>query len=100
LLRVVLHDWPDDFARQILLQLRYAANENTKLLIADFVLPLACHDTFSSDKDQNTESVEGAMNLPVPAPLIANLGKASAMVYWMDLTVKHLLLYKLQSNVG
>ena len=100
MLRVVLHDWPDDFARQILLQLRYAANENTKLLIADFVLPLACHDTFSNDKDQNTESVEGAMNFPVPAPLIANLGKASAMVYWMDLTVKHLLLYKLQSNVG
>lgn len=95
LLRVVLHDWPDDFARQILLQLRYAANESTKLLIADFVIPLACHDTFRHDKDQNTETVEGATDLPVPAPLIANLGKASSMVYWMDLTVKHALLYKL-----
>jgi hypothetical protein len=95
LLRVVLHDWPDDFARQILLQLRYAADENTKLLIADFVLPLACHDTFPHDKEHNAEIVEGATNLPVPAPLIANLGKASSMVYWMDLTVNHALLCKL-----
>ena len=39
LLRAVLHDWPNEFARQILLQLREAATSDTKLLIADFVLP-------------------------------------------------------------
>ena len=88
-MRVVLHDWPDDFARQILLQLRYAANESAKLLIADFVLPLACNETSDSDKHTKSEidDVEGAENSPVPFPLVANLGKASAMVYWMDLTV-------------
>ncbi|KAF8634693.1 hypothetical protein AX15_000751 [Amanita polypyramis BW_CC] len=90
LLRVVLHDWPDDFARQILLQLRYAASENTKLLIADFVLPLACHETLGSDNhtESEVENIEGAKNSPVPFPLLANLGKASTMVYWMDLTMQ------------
>ncbi|KAK2462797.1 hypothetical protein APHAL10511_005188 [Amanita phalloides] len=92
LLRVVLHDWPDDFARQILLHLRYAADEQTKLLIADFILPHACPDTFyyndDDDKSHDIGNIDGAANLPVPAPLLANLGKASAMVYWMDLTMQ------------
>ncbi|KAF8184846.1 O-methyltransferase [Pholiota molesta] len=67
LLRVVLHDWPDDFARKILLRLREAASPETKLLIADFVLPLACPDDTSSD---------------------GVLEDASSNVYWMDLTMQ------------
>ncbi|KAJ7080600.1 O-methyltransferase [Mycena belliarum] len=46
LLRVVLHDWPDAFAQRILLRLREAAAPHTRLLLADFVLPLACVDDF------------------------------------------------------
>jgi hypothetical protein len=30
---------------------------------------------------------EGAEKVLAPAPLLANLGKASANAYWMDLTV-------------
>jgi hypothetical protein len=82
LLRVVLHDWPDSFARRILHQLREAAKPSTKLLIADFVLPLACPESMTG-----LEDVEGAQSLLAPAPLLPNLGKASANVYWMDMTV-------------
>ncbi|PFH49598.1 hypothetical protein AMATHDRAFT_147362 [Amanita thiersii Skay4041] len=89
LLRVVLHDWPDDFAHQILLQLRYAANEHTKLLIADFILPHACRDTPCPPEGQNVEDrIEGAESAFVPTPLLANCGKASAIAYWMDLTMQ------------
>ncbi|TFK23982.1 hypothetical protein FA15DRAFT_694701 [Coprinopsis marcescibilis] len=85
LLRVVLHDWPDDYARKILLHLREAATSDTKLLLADFVLPLACAETMSTDS--GLEGIEGAQGVSAPAPLLANFGKASANVYWMDLTM-------------
>ena len=93
ILRVVLHDWPDHYARKILLRLREAARPDTKLLIADFVLPLACREYLESD--QSLRNVEGARSALAPAPLLPNLGKASANVYWMDMTVrKWLQLFK------
>ncbi|KAK0450283.1 uncharacterized protein EV420DRAFT_1338011 [Desarmillaria tabescens] len=84
-LRVILHDWPDSFAQRILLRLREAAADDTKLVIADFVLPLACEDDFSSKGDSG---VIGAETTLAPAPLLPNLGKASAHAYWMDLTMQ------------
>ncbi|KAF9261125.1 S-adenosyl-L-methionine-dependent methyltransferase, partial [Marasmius fiardii PR-910] len=89
-LRVVLHDWPTDYARMILLHLREAASPDTKLLIADFIIPLACRDNFGSHstEDGGIEGITGAENLLAPAPLLPNLGKASANVYWMDLTMQ------------
>lgn len=53
LLRAVLHDWPDKFAGRILLELRKAATTATRLVIADFVLPLACADNFGLAKGEN-----------------------------------------------
>ncbi|KAJ6551774.1 hypothetical protein B0H19DRAFT_1297609 [Mycena capillaripes] len=100
LLRVVLHDWPDAFAQRILLRLREAAAPGTRLVLADFVLPLACVDDFgvgegdrNADKDRERErerepQVDGAEKMLAPAPLLANLGKASANAYWMDLTMQ------------
>ncbi|ESK91595.1 ich1 protein [Moniliophthora roreri MCA 2997] len=82
ILRVVLHDWPADYARMILLRLREAATNDTKLLIADFVLPMAC------DSTEGLEGIEGAITRLAPTPLLANLGKASANVYWMDMTMQ------------
>ncbi|KAJ6629327.1 hypothetical protein B0H10DRAFT_1700489, partial [Mycena sp. CBHHK59/15] len=84
-LRVVLHDWPDAFAHRILLRLREAAAEHTRLVLADFVLPLACADDFGVAGDAE---VQGAETTLAPAPLLANLGKASANAYWMDLTMQ------------
>lgn len=94
LLRVILHDWPDSFAERILIHLREAATPDTKLLLADFVLPLACADDFGAigpdgESVLDMEVIEGAERLLAPAPLLANLGKASATVYWMDMTVSH-----------
>lgn len=89
-LRVVLHDWPNAHARKILLNLREAATNETKLVLADFVLPLACVDTGGDELDGDggvLEGVEGAESMLAPAPLLANLGKASAHAYWMDMTV-------------
>ncbi|KAF8908192.1 hypothetical protein CPB84DRAFT_1744364 [Gymnopilus junonius] len=86
LLRCVLHDWPNDFAQQILLRLREAATPETKLVIADFLVPLACADDVSTTP--GSDGVEGAEIILPPAPLLPNLGKANANVYWMDLTMQ------------
>ncbi|KXN80702.1 Sterigmatocystin 8-O-methyltransferase [Leucoagaricus sp. SymC.cos] len=86
LLRVVLHDWPDDFARRILLHLREAAMPNTKLLLGDFILPLACPDEIGGN--EQLEGIQGAETMLAPPPLLPNLGKASANAYWMDLTMQ------------
>ncbi|EGN94261.1 hypothetical protein SERLA73DRAFT_15737, partial [Serpula lacrymans var. lacrymans S7.3] len=83
LLRAVLHDWPDRYAKRILRRLREAAELGTRLIIADHVLPLAFWDLPSV-----LANVEGAERTLAPAPLLPNLGKASANAYWMDLTMQ------------
>ncbi|PPQ94319.1 hypothetical protein CVT25_005042, partial [Psilocybe cyanescens] len=90
LLRVVLHNWPNVFARKILLLLREAAMPETKLVIVDFVLSLACSDDDMGGEggDGVLDDIEGARTSPAPALLLANLRKASANVYWMDLTMQ------------
>ncbi|KAF9218485.1 hypothetical protein BS17DRAFT_791302 [Gyrodon lividus] len=104
LLRVVLHDWPDSFARRILINLRVASAPETRLIIADHILPLACvdegiHDYPGAEKckesgpdnwtlDSVLANIEGAERTLAPAPLLPNLGKASAVAYWMDLTMQ------------
>ncbi|KAF9043854.1 S-adenosyl-L-methionine-dependent methyltransferase, partial [Hymenopellis radicata] len=88
-LRVILHDWPDDFARKILFLLREASGPQTKLVLADFILPLACTDDLSATEDEHSLSdIIGAEKALAPAPLLPNLGKASAHAYWMDLTMQ------------
>ena len=68
-----------------MVHLREAASPQTKLFLAEFVLPLACADDITSDS--GLEGVEGAKKEMAPKPLLPNLGKASANGYWMDLTV-------------
>ena len=84
---------------RILLQLRKAAGPKTKLLLADYILPLACVD---QDHDDTEEGPERGMKEVLPgtvkslAPegssLLPNLGKANANAYWLDLTVSHIAL--------
>ncbi|PCH41979.1 S-adenosyl-L-methionine-dependent methyltransferase [Wolfiporia cocos MD-104 SS10] len=100
LLRVITHDWPDAYVKRILLHLRQAAGPNTKLLLADYVLPLACLDE-DPDPDSPCQDcgMEGKMKAPpLPgtvrslapegSPLLPNLGKANANAYWLDLTMR------------
>ncbi|EIW56069.1 S-adenosyl-L-methionine-dependent methyltransferase [Trametes versicolor FP-101664 SS1] len=88
-LRVITHDWPDTFVTKILLNLRLAAGPDTKLLLADHILPLACVDEDSED-EFGRDHLPGA--LPSLAPegslLLPNLGKANANAYWLDLTMR------------
>ncbi|KAG2068138.1 hypothetical protein BDR04DRAFT_791799 [Suillus decipiens] len=101
ILRVVLHDWPDARARHVLLNLRLASSPETKLIIADHVLPLACvDDGVRSAKREHQKSqgnkwtldsvlahLEGAHGTLAPAPLLPNLGKASATPFSMDIVM-------------
>ncbi|KAF9235949.1 hypothetical protein BU15DRAFT_50734, partial [Melanogaster broomeanus] len=104
LLRVVLHDWPDSLARRILINLRAASATETRLIIADHILSLACVDDgirdYSGTEKQNEggtdnwtldsvlANIEGADRTLAPPPLLPNLGKASATAYSMDLTMQ------------
>ena len=75
---------------RILLNLRRAAGPNTKLLIADHILPHACVDDHD-DLDVNGERLKlpgmVCSFAPEGSPLLPNLGKANANAYWLDLTV-------------
>jgi hypothetical protein len=86
----------------VLLNLRLASSLETRLIIAEHVLPLACVDEGVQrvkDERQMAEGekwtldsvlshVEGADSTLAPAPLLPNLGKASANPYWMDIMVR------------
>jgi len=91
---MVLHDWPEDFAHQILLQLRRAAGPDTKLVIAEHVLPYAIPCARPDQVELNIDfgDIEGAHDALKVAgarwPLLANLGTANANAYWLDLTVR------------
>ncbi|KAI0954308.1 hypothetical protein AcV7_007575 [Taiwanofungus camphoratus] len=102
-LRVIAHDWPDAYVTRILLPLRRAAGPNTKLLLAEYVLPLACMDEdvdAESDTDgeiswiRRREPLPGTVRTLAPegSPLLPNLGRANANAYWLDLTVRTVVL--------
>ncbi|KAI0633823.1 S-adenosyl-L-methionine-dependent methyltransferase [Trametes polyzona] len=83
LIRGCVHNWPDAAVLRyaMLSYLRDRAAPATKLLIVDVVLPHACADT------ADEEPIPGAEPTLVPAgsPLLANLGKASASLYMLDI---------------
>ncbi|KAI0653625.1 S-adenosyl-L-methionine-dependent methyltransferase [Cubamyces menziesii] len=82
LLRLVLHDWPDEDALKILRELRPAAGPHTRLIIGDLLLMHACHN-------ENGEALVGR-----DSPLLANLGAASLRPYLLDLTMTAILAGK------
>lgn len=90
LIRNILHNWNNTACADILRHLRNAATENTRLVIGDFVLSLAC-----SDETSNLEGTSSALqdisltgfSVP-PKPLLQNLGKANSVGYSIDLIVR------------
>ena len=106
ILRVICHDWPDAFARRILLQLRKAARDGgeggrpTYLVLGDHVLPYACAQAEEGRGFDDNGEVGGGEGVEDEAelrplkgarwPLLANMGKASASAYSMDLAVRTL----------
>ncbi|KAF8515747.1 O-methyltransferase [Gautieria morchelliformis] len=84
LVRTICHDWPDEQALKILSNLRKAASPSTKLVLGDYIIPYACRTDF-------TVGLRGAQAHVAKEPLLANLGKASANVYWIDMAMQVLL---------
>ncbi|KAH8827600.1 S-adenosyl-L-methionine-dependent methyltransferase [Flagelloscypha sp. PMI_526] len=73
-MRMILHDWPDYKAREIMKSLRAAAGAETKLVVFDGLAISTCVDPSAT-----------APAPPAPAPLLANLG--SAMITTGDLVM-------------
>ncbi|KAK0443062.1 O-methyltransferase-domain-containing protein, partial [Desarmillaria tabescens] len=80
--RMIFHDYGKSVAAKILKQLRSAASEDTKLLVIDQVVPYARPNETTQSL---TSSIKGAGQLPVPPPLLANLGRANSITVIGDL---------------
>ncbi|KAJ7575531.1 S-adenosyl-L-methionine-dependent methyltransferase [Mycena floridula] len=82
MLRMILHDWSDEYCLKILKQLRAAATPLTKLLVLDSIMPYGCHDPSGAD------GIPGSLPpKEAPAPLLANYGAANEMVYLSDIAM-------------
>lgn len=82
MLRLIIHDYGLTNATRILRNLRDVATPDTKLILIEQVVPYACIDENESSINNN---IPGARESRPPPPLLANLGKASAMGYLGDL---------------
>ncbi|OSC97017.1 S-adenosyl-L-methionine-dependent methyltransferase [Trametes coccinea BRFM310] len=88
----VLHNWPDAQCIEILKNLRAAAGPDTKLIIHEMILPLACEDPSAEDAARETGLSDVTSSLaPKDSPLLPNLGKATAGQYQFDLTMMTLM---------
>ncbi|KAJ6602649.1 O-methyltransferase [Mycena vulgaris] len=84
LLRQIIHDWPDEAAVKILSALRGSAIPEAKLVIVDQIIPYATESDL-------VNSIPGTARPAPPAPLLRNMGVASAVPYWADIHMYALL---------
>ncbi|KAI0653061.1 S-adenosyl-L-methionine-dependent methyltransferase [Cubamyces menziesii] len=84
----VMHNWPDAQCKHILKNLRAAAGPDTKLIINDTILPLAC-------EDPATTSAEDGPTLPPLVPkgsaILPNMGNATLSGYLVDISMMTVL---------
>ncbi|KAK7040156.1 hypothetical protein VNI00_009962 [Paramarasmius palmivorus] len=81
-LRLVLHDWPNDKSHEILKTLRASANDDTKLILFDMVVPHACAEA---------SPVPGVpVGPPAPSPLLSNFA-AGSFITMVDLQMLNLM---------
>ncbi|KAJ3845967.1 S-adenosyl-L-methionine-dependent methyltransferase [Lentinula lateritia] len=66
LLRLILHDWPDDKCLAILKILRNAAGPSSKLIVFEQIMTYSC--------DYSGPFADVSNPIKAPAPLLANLG--------------------------
>ena len=85
-MRMILHDWSDEYCVKILKHLRAAAAPVTNLLIIHSVMSYACSD------DTSLIDVPGAEGQLPPAPLLPNNGHANIAGYLGDIQVFHFRL--------
>ncbi|VDB92390.1 unnamed protein product [Peniophora sp. CBMAI 1063] len=77
LIRMILHDYPDQDCLKILRSLRAAAKPSTQLIVVDNIMAYACEEPAANE-------IPGAVVTPLPAPLLPNLGEANSAAYLMD----------------
>ncbi|KAF8981004.1 hypothetical protein BDQ17DRAFT_901277, partial [Cyathus striatus] len=70
LLKQIMHDWPNSYAAKILTELRKVAQNDTKLLLIDNIIPFTCKISPTSKE----HSITGAIPPEAPSPLLANYG--------------------------
>jgi hypothetical protein len=80
LLRMILHDYPDELCVKILRHLRSAAKPTTQLLIVDSIMFHTCADPVIHE-------IPGAEMFDPSTPLLKNLGAASLTSHLMDMDV-------------
>ncbi|KAJ3514444.1 hypothetical protein NLJ89_g2376 [Agrocybe chaxingu] len=83
LLRFVIHDWADKYAKEIMRLLRASATPRTKLLLLEFVVPYTC--STAVDRKGNHSHIPGAEDDQPPYPLLPSMGPVSSHVYFADL---------------
>ena len=92
LLRLILHNWPDNECITILQHLRAVASPDAKLVIIDNILMPSCRmgtDDIESCGDCSSGSLEDA----APVPLLANWGAANKLAYTFDVMVSEQSYY-------
>lgn len=93
-MRMILHDWSDEYCVKILKHIRAAAAPDSYLLIIDNVTSYAC-----SEKASNLVNIPGVQGKLPPAPLLPNNGHANVMGYLADIQVFKYKLLQHISNV-
>ncbi|KAI3622324.1 hypothetical protein WG66_016002 [Moniliophthora roreri] len=81
-LRLVLHDWPNNKSQDILRNLRASANDDTKLILFDMVVPHACAEA---------SPIPGVpVGPPAPPPLLSNFA-AGPFITMVDIQMLNLM---------
>ncbi|KAH9012303.1 S-adenosyl-L-methionine-dependent methyltransferase [Lactarius hengduanensis] len=77
LLRMILHDWADEYCLKILKHLRAAAGPKTQLVLVEQLIACACDEPA-------THEIPGAELPTPPKPLLPNLGRADSTAHATD----------------
>lgn len=82
MLRMILHDWADEYSIKILRHLRDAASPTTQLVIIDSIVSHACPEP------SDPAEVHHAVKPVFPEPLLPNGGVSSITQYYSDMVVR------------
>ncbi|OCH84738.1 O-methyltransferase [Obba rivulosa] len=85
LLRAVVHDWPEHYAKKILQRLRPAATSTTKLILIEHIVRYSCRS------EGQFKDIPGADEPEAPEPLLPNYGISGGREYVVDLQMMNLL---------
>lgn len=82
MMRMILHDWSDEYCVKILRRLRAAAGPSTQLVVIDSIMTYAC------EEPEAVNSIPGAKLAQPPFPLLPNYGAAGAFANFSDMQVR------------